>query len=124
MRPDTAEWIDKAENDFRSAHWELKAPQPQNFDLICFLCQQCVEKLMKALLNERGIQFRKTHELAKLSLLVSAAAPGWVFDPNDLGRLQPGAVEFRYPGLMATAQDATDALAACSRLRQSLTPLI
>jgi HEPN domain-containing protein len=124
MRPDTAAWVAKSDDDYASSLWEMKRPPTPNFDAACFHAQQSVEKLMKAFLTERGAVYPKTHSLADLSLLIVALTPTWTFDPNDFGLLQPGAVEFRYPGASATPQDASDAIAACTRLRQSLRPLV
>ena len=65
MRPETAEWVAKAEADFASMRRETSVDQSPNYDLICFLAQQCVEKYLKALLCEEGIAFPKTHDLNK-----------------------------------------------------------
>jgi HEPN domain-containing protein len=35
-------------------------------DLVCFHLQQCIEKYLKARLNEAGIPFPKTHDLERL----------------------------------------------------------
>lgn len=91
---------------------------------VCFHCQQCDEKLMKAVLCEAGVSFPKTHDLEDLAGRVSAIAPGWTYDLNDLKTLAPGAVQYRYPGWEASLQEAVDALAACERLRASLSALI
>lgn len=42
----------------------------------------------------------------------------------DLLFLQPGAVEYRYPGQSASATDAADALVAAERLWLALRPLL
>lgn len=48
------EWVVKAEGDFLTAAREVKA-NPPNYDAVCFHAQQCIEKLLKALLiqNDR-----------------------------------------------------------------------
>jgi len=49
-----AEWVDKAEADYQSAvalHRRRKAPLP---DIVCYHCQQCVEKYLKAYLIAQG----------------------------------------------------------------------
>jgi len=63
MKPITGEWIEKAEADFRSAQRELRVRDHPNYDLVCFLSQQCAEKYLKARLVEAGISFPKTHDL-------------------------------------------------------------
>jgi HEPN domain-containing protein len=124
MTPAARAWVDKAEFDFSSAGWELKAPGSQNFDLICFLCQQCTEKLLKAVLTDRSAPFPYVHDLQQLGKLVESAVPGWTAPAVDLALLQPGAVLVRYPGWSASAQDATDYYAACQRLRTLILPLL
>ena len=60
MRPDTAEWIKKADADFLSMTREMNAVNDLNYDLVCFLAQQSVEKHLKALLCETSVPFPKT----------------------------------------------------------------
>lgn len=65
MKPRTMEWIEKAEGDLTIALREVNAPEPV-WDGICFHAQQCAEKYLKALLEEQGIPFSKTHDLVYL----------------------------------------------------------
>ena len=59
----TLEWIEKAEGDFATAQRELRARKLPNYDAVCFRAQQCAEKYLKAMLQEAGIVFGKTHNL-------------------------------------------------------------
>jgi len=43
-------------------NWIKKAEH----DSICFHCQQCAEKMMKAYLIKKDIEFAKTHSLSYL----------------------------------------------------------
>ncbi len=72
MRPDTAEWIKKADADFLSMTREMNAVKDLNYDLVCFLAQQSVEKHLKALLCETSVPFPKTHDLNELAALLPA----------------------------------------------------
>jgi HEPN domain-containing protein len=54
MRPETAEWIEMAEADFRTATREVAAEEFPNYDAVCFHAQQSAEKYLKALLVEHG----------------------------------------------------------------------
>ena len=47
MKPITGEWVEKAEADVRSARRELRVRDHPNYDLVCFLSQQCAEKYLK-----------------------------------------------------------------------------
>jgi HEPN domain-containing protein len=55
MNPITNEWIDKAEGDFATAQRELQVVNDANYDAVCFHAQQCIEKYLKARLQEAGI---------------------------------------------------------------------
>jgi len=65
MNPLTREWVSKAEGDFATAERELRARKQPNLDAACFHAQQCAEKYLKAFLQEKGIPFGKTHNLAE-----------------------------------------------------------
>jgi len=60
MRPDTAEWTKKADADFLSMTREMNAVKDLNYDLVCFLAQQSVEKYLKTLLCETSVPFPET----------------------------------------------------------------
>jgi HEPN domain-containing protein len=60
MKPLTEEWIAKAEGDFVSAQREYRARKSSNFDSACFHAQQCIEKYLKARLQEADIPVEKT----------------------------------------------------------------
>ena len=40
-------------------------------EIVGFHCQQAAEKILKALLSDLGIRFRKTHEIGALTLLLA-----------------------------------------------------
>jgi HEPN domain-containing protein len=63
MKPITQEWVRKAEGDFVTAEREFSAASNQNYDAVCFHSQQCVEKYLKAKLQEFDLHFEKTHDL-------------------------------------------------------------
>ena len=54
MKPLTREWVEKGEGDRSTARRELRVRKSPNFDAVCFHAQQCAEKYLKALLQERG----------------------------------------------------------------------
>jgi HEPN domain-containing protein len=70
MSPLAQEWADKAEGDLHTAERELAAEHYPNYDAACFHTQQCAEKYLKAVLQERQVYFRKTHDLVELLGLV------------------------------------------------------
>ena len=123
MNDAVREWIAKAEGDFQAAG-ELAASRQPNHDAICFHAQQCVEKLMKAILAYVEIAPPHTHDLLKLHKLVRSAVPSWNCERKELRFLTRGSVAFRYPGESATSTHSTAALSICTRLREMLLMLI
>ncbi|HWR53901.1 MAG TPA: HEPN domain-containing protein [Bryobacteraceae bacterium] len=84
-------------------------------EVIGFHCQQAAEKLLKALLSDLGVAFRKTHELgALLELLVRSG----VEVPNefaDLDALTPYGALYRYDDF--DARESLDRQGSRSLLR-------
>ncbi len=64
--------------------------------LVGFHYQQGVEKILKALLAERGVDFPKTHDLVRLVRLVRAEGYDIPQVEEDLALLTPFAVTLRY----------------------------
>ena len=111
------EWVDKAEADYKSAvalHRRRKEPLS---DVVCYHCQQCVEKYLKAYLIAQGMTPPRIHDLEVLLNLCA------IHDATLTGRLplvqilNPYAVLIRYPGMTATVDEAKDAVNAMRRLR-------
>ncbi len=116
MKRLTAQWVRKAEAD-AALLGIVGSADPELRDVICFHCQQCVEKYLKALLQEAGISALKTHNLVQLLDLL---LPG----DKTLRRFRPSckslsrfAVDYRYPGLTATKRQAEAARRSAIQLR-------
>ncbi len=71
MKPETKEWVDKAEGDWETMLRESKVSVKPNYDAVCFHAQQCAEKYLKARMIEADVSFRKTHDLLNLLETVS-----------------------------------------------------
>lgn len=119
MKPITQEWINKAEGDWTSAGREGVVQTNPNYDLVCFLSQQCAEKYLKAALQEEGITPPKTHDLEKLMDLLLPTQPFWKALLPALDQLSEYAVSFRYPGQDADGKEAGDALEYCRQVREA-----
>jgi HEPN domain-containing protein len=109
----------KAENDFAAAQRLIRqepdeSPLP---DIVCFHCQQCVEKYLKAYLQEHDLRFRLTHPLLPLLELCLSIDPEFEQQREDLTRLEGYSVAVRYPGVEVTFELAERALAAAGRVR-------
>ncbi|HEY4723931.1 MAG TPA: HEPN domain-containing protein [Anaerolineae bacterium] len=86
MNETVRQWVAKAEGDYASASRELAGGEKCNFNLVLFLCQQCVEKLTKGLLMARCTVAPKTHDLAELSRLISSLEQDWQWNDAELKR--------------------------------------
>jgi hypothetical protein len=82
MKPITQEWISKAEGDFATAQRELQAQEMPNYDAVCFHCQQCIEKYLKAYLQGashlcewRGLRPRHSHKWGESAHFAGAKRP-------------------------------------------------
>jgi HEPN domain-containing protein len=117
MRALTQEWIDKAEGDFHTASREARARKAPNYDAVCFHGQQCAEKYLKAYLQEQGQRFPRVHDLIELLELCLLYDGTFDSQRNLLKDLTKYAVEFRYPGELATKDDALAALQAMKAVR-------
>ena len=114
------EWIEKAEADYKSAvalQRRRKEPLP---DIVCYHCQQCVEKYLKAYLIAQGSTPPRIHDLEDLLNLCA------LYDATLTARLplvhvlNPYGVLIRYPGMTTTVAEAQEAVHAMRRLRTIL----
>ena len=119
INPLTLEWIQKAEGDYAIMYQSHHSSNPIH-DAICFHAQQCIEKYLKAWLQEANIPFTKTHDLEELLSLILPTIPVWAAWQNDFSTVSEHAVDFRYPGRAATDTDAQHAMRTCTQVRQAV----
>ncbi len=117
--PLTLEWIQKAERDYAAIalHHQVTTP---DFDLICFHAQQCIEKYLKAWIQEENVTNPKSHDLVSLLVLILPTKPSWQIWQKDFEIISPYAVEFRYPGKSATEENAEHAVNTCNMVRDAI----
>jgi len=118
MKRSTIEWIEKAEGDWDEAQRAYRARKKPNYDAACFHVQQCVEKYLKARLNETGIVFDKTHNLSDLLDDLLPIEPSWTPLRPVLRPLTKYAILYRYPGYNATKIEAKTVLKDCREVRR------
>jgi len=118
MKRSTREWIEKAEGDWITAQRAYRARKNPVYDAACFHCQQCVEKYLKAELNEAGMLIDKTHDLADLLKQVSVFEPSQTSLQPQADFLTDFAVQSRYPGWRATKARAKQAIRDCREVRR------
>ena len=124
MQQLTLEWIEKAEGDYSTALREYRARKAPNYDAACFHAQQCVEKYLKAWLQENNIAFGKTHDLIPLGTQILSVDPLFVTFLPALRTLNVYAVDFRYPGRTADKIAAKEAVSHCTSLRKYIRQLL
>ncbi len=120
MKPLTEEWLHKAEGDYATAQRELRARRLPNYDAACFHAQQCIEKYLKAVLQEHDVAIGKTHNLVHLLDKVLPFYPQVEKLRAHLQELNAYAIGYRYPGDSADREIARRAIAACRNARQTL----
>ena len=123
MKRATRAWVRKAEGDWRVALREAAAADPVR-DAVCFHCQQCAEKYLKAFLQELGLSIARIHDLERLLADVL---------PHDatLKSLRPRlvilsryAVDFRYPGFSTSARAMRAALRHADLVRLKMRAIL
>lgn len=119
MNPLTLEWIEKAEGDYTTVQLLQQSPISSK-DVICFHAQQCIEKYLKAWLQEANIPIPRTHNLEELLSLIEPIFPAWNSWQPDFSALSEHAVDFRYPGKSATAENAEHAAKICNIVREAI----
>jgi HEPN domain-containing protein len=117
MKEITEEWVVKAESNYDQANLAMYAAEVPLRDGVCFHCQQCAEKYLKAFLTENLVEFPRTHPLLPLLDLCLPFDPAFSDLRSDTASLENYAVAVRYPGLKVTQEMAESALAAANRIR-------
>jgi HEPN domain-containing protein len=118
MKAATREWVDKAEADFAAALLLRRSRKKHSRDIVCFHLQQCVEKYLKARLEEAGIAFPRIHDLERLLDLSLTVEPLWASLRPGMASLSDHAVEVRYPGREASPAEARSLVQVTTRIRE------
>ncbi len=119
MKTLTREWVRKAAADLSAAE-RLAGAKPPLHDAVCFHAQQSAEKYLKAVLQEFAISIPKTHDLERLLTLVLPVAPQLAGLQRRLAILSQFAVEYRYPGMLATGRKARSSLQYANVVRTEI----
>ncbi len=120
MKDSTQQWVHKAEGDYRSMVRESHVAENPNYDIVCFLSHQCVEKLLKATMIEEETEFPKIHDLQKLLRLLTPQHPELERLLPSLNKLSRLGVDVRYPYESAGPQEAAFAKASCEEAREAI----
>jgi len=107
MKEITEEWIKKAEQDYIVANREFIAVPPA-YETVCFHSQQCIEKYLKAILQENEVEFDKIHDLDVLLNQCISFIPELEKHREELIKLSIYAVDVRYPGLEIAQEESEE----------------
>lgn len=91
------EWINFARMDFLAAKHLYDHMYPKPLEIICYHCQQSIEKLLKGVLISKGVMIKKTHDLGLLAEMLQeyeAVDEEYLEMCDDL---TPYGVKIRYP---------------------------
>lgn len=97
IREATRQWRAKAQNDWKTVEI-LTASKQCPADVVCFHCQQYVEKLLKGFLTLKGIEALRTHDLRRLIQLAESFEPKLAQLADEADDLTAHGVQTRYPG--------------------------
>lgn len=119
MKLETKEWIKIVNEEVASADLLFKNGI---YRMVCLHSQQAVEKTLKALLTEWGVEFKKTHNIVDLLSLLNTQGLTVNVNYEEAGFLN-AIYRSRYPsdaGLLPhgepTEDDASKALALAQRV--------
>ena len=91
------EWINFAEMDFLTAKHLYEHMYPKPLEIICYHCQQTVEKLLKGFLISKGVTIKKTHDLGLLAEMMQEYVEVDEKYLEMCDELTPYGVKIRYP---------------------------
>jgi HEPN domain-containing protein len=119
MKPETAEWLDKAEGDWKVAQREMQAPDPV-WNVVCFLAEQCAEKCLKGFLEEHNVAFQKIHDLVVLLNASAGLLPALEPLKSQLAHLSTFGIAARYPGVQADRPASESAMRIGQEVRTAV----
>jgi HEPN domain-containing protein len=94
------------------------------YDGVCFHCQQCAEKYLKALLQELALLITRTHDLESLRVQLLPHHQPLRSLCRGMEFLTDSAVDVRYSGKEARKRQAAAALRWAGRVRAAARALL
>jgi HEPN domain-containing protein len=96
MKKGTKAWLDFAHRDLESSRLLVDSEYVSN--VVLFHAQQCVEKCLKALLEENGVLVPHIHSVVKLhSLVTEKAGISLTLEEDELDLVDAVYIDTRYP---------------------------
>ena len=93
---ESCKWIEFAENDYEAVMLLSVSAKPL-LEIICFHCQQCAEKYLKAFIVKLNGEIKKTHNLEDLCKTCTISDADFTNIKELCIDLTDYAVETRYP---------------------------
>ena len=118
------EWIRKAEEDYEVALVLIRKRKQPTPSAVGFHCQQCAEKYLKAYPIKSDVRFPRIHDYLELHRLCLALNPSFELVGDLLDRLNPFAVEFRYPGEDLSVEEAKLAVKTVTEVRKFIREVV
>ena len=94
------EWLQIAFDDLDTAQYLYDNKYPKPLEIICYHCQQSVEKTLKAFLCAMGIEVPKTHDTGLLCQRCTELESAFGQYYDDCDQLLIYATQTRYPSRM------------------------
>jgi len=99
------QWIELADKDLALAEHTVKTMRPIPYEIVCFHCQQFVEKYLKAFLVSKGQEPPYMHDLVRLASLCGAENPVFSEIKQACIALTEYGIKPRYPSNMQINED-------------------
>jgi HEPN domain-containing protein len=93
----TKEWLKYSKSDLVTARHMFEDVYPKETEIVCYHCQQCVEKALKGYCIFKNIEPLKTHDLIALCHLCITVEDSFYEILDNCSRLNPYGVAVRYP---------------------------
>ena len=98
-------WIELADKDLALAEHTAKTMWPTPYEIVCFHCQQFVEKYLKAFLVSREVEPPHIHDLVRLTALCETENPVFNEIKQKCIMLTEYGVQPRYPGYIQIIEE-------------------
>ena len=107
------EWLEYARRDWQAAN-HLTTAEPELYKIICYHCEQAIEKVLKGFLVFHEVDFPRTHDLVELCKLCINIDLRFHEIAEDCSELTGYGTQMRYPsGIEVDEAEMKEALGAC-----------
>lgn len=112
------EWFQFANSDFEAAKY-LQSMRPVPLEIICYHCQQSIEKYLKGFIAYNGGEIQKTHDLITLNKICTRYNEKFTEITGDCINLTDYGIQTRYPfELEINEEDMNSAIQSAARIQK------